>query len=228
MKQIKLNFDEQIRQAFDIKPDISGIIHGNQRRVLRGAPYRIVSLFTSRKSGGGFLLESVPEAIAALCIESSSAVSRFVTQSFRVTLSERHFVLPDFLIERTDGSYLVVEIKASLRGLSREDVQRYDLCAKLLDREGIEFRIFDSYMLPDKFNFLKLKQYHLRGHQRVWSDEAIDIAMNILENASSEKIQAGRLRLIKEGIPSGLADFLVFHKKLSFSDAVNNCVEIAA
>lgn len=228
MYAANLDFYEQIENAFKIQPDLAGIIHGSERKVLRGNPNRIVSLFTSIKADGGFLLESNLERGAAICLESSSSVKRFVTQSLRITLSAKHFVLPDFIVERTDGSYVVLEIKPSIRGLCDENRQRYDLCEKLLDREGVEFRIIDSYMLPTNFEYHKLNMFYMRGHQQVWSHDIIEMAISILERKPSKKIQSGRLNLISEGVPGELCDYLVFHKRLSFTDAINNCVEIAA
>lgn len=228
MHSTKLDFYEQIEAAFLQQPDMAGVIHGSQRPVLRGAPDRVVSLFSSRKTCGSLLLEGVLERAAAICLESSDVVLRYVTQALRVTLSAKHFVIPDFVVERCDGSYVVIEVKSSIKGLSDEKRQRYEMCGKLLDREGIEFRIIDSYMLPTVFEFHKINKLYVQGHQRVWSSDVIDMAMDVLNQNPSKKIQHGRLALASEGLPGELCDYLVFHKKLSFLDAANTTVEIAA
>lgn len=228
MYAANLDFYEQIENAFKIQPDLAGIIHGSERKVLRGNPNRIVSLFTSIKADGGFLLESNLERGAAICLESSSSVKRFVTQSLRVTLSAKHFVLPDFIVERTDGSYVVLEIKPSIKGLSDEDLQRYDLCAKLLSREGIEFRIIDRYMLPTDDQYHELNRLYVNGRKNRWSQEVMEDALEILGQTPRQKIQSGRLQLMREGLPGQLCDLLVFHRKTSFVDAINKTVEIAA
>lgn len=223
-----LDFYEQIEEAFKQAPDITGVIHGSQRRVLRGAPNRVVSLFPSRKAGGGFLVEGELERSVAICLECSSVVLRYATQAMRVTLSARHFVLPDFVVERCDGSYLVIEVKPSIKGLPDDKRQRYELCKNLLDREGIEFRIIDSYMLPTKYEFEKLNMFYVRGSQKIWSNDAIEMAIDILRNHHTQKIVDGRFALKSQGLPSELCDYLVFHKKWSFADAANTTKEIAA
>src|SRR5690606_32204091 len=97
MYNTNLGFDKQIKEAFKLKPDLGGVIHGNQRKVLRGAPFRVVSSFPSRKVGGALLLEGELERATAICLESSNIVSRYITQSMRITLSAKHYVIPDFL-----------------------------------------------------------------------------------------------------------------------------------
>ncbi|MEN0036374.1 MAG: TnsA endonuclease N-terminal domain-containing protein [Cellvibrio sp.] len=228
MYNTNLGFDKQIKEAFKLKPDLGGIIHGSERRVFRGARDRVISSFPSRKIGGALLLEGELERATAICLESSNIVSRYITQSMRIRLSAKHYVIPDFLVERCDRSHVVIEVKPSIKGLPEEKRERYALCSELLKREGIEFRIIDSYILPTRYKFYELKTFYLRGHQHHWSPDAQKMAMQILNEKKIKKIQSGRLQLISEGLPGELCDYLVFHKHYSFIDASNNTVEIAA
>lgn len=223
----KLNYHEQIKQAFSVKPDVAGIIHG-QRQVLEGAPGRRVAIFPSHKSQGSFVLESSLEEATAICIESSMAALRMVTQGLRVDLSANTHVLIDFVVERTDGSFVAIEVKPSLKGLSDSKKERYRQCGELLAREGIEFRIVDRNHLPNKFEVYQLLTLYNRGHQREWSSEIINIALKTILNSNAETLGQARKALQVEDIPAELCEYLVFHKLIAFSDWANTTLEIAA
>ncbi|RYY02205.1 MAG: hypothetical protein EOO53_14315 [Gammaproteobacteria bacterium] len=227
MKGPILGYREQILQTLATKPDLGGIIHG-QRPVLKGNPYRRVSSFYSVKAGGAFLLEGGIEAAVAPCLESSSLISTWGAQGLTVTLSAKEWVLLDFVGRRVDGSLIAFEAKPSIKGLSPGKSERYNHAKNLLDREGIEFRLIDSYMLPTKLKLDQLRTLYTRGHQQNWGIEVIKLATDILHNANCNLIVEARHVLTKAGIPSNLCDYLVFHKIIAFKDAINDTTEIAA
>lgn len=222
-----LGYREQILHALNTKPDLAGIIHG-QRGVLKGSPYRRVCSFPSEKAGGTLLLESGIEAAIGICAESSPGIVKWVTQGLRVALSWKEYVIIDFVARRTDGSLIAFEGKASIKGLSSEKRDRYAYAKDLLRREGIEFQIIDASMLPSKGQLDTLRTFYVRGHQQNWSADIIKLTTELLKSASHRSIIDGRRLLISEKIPANLCDYLVFHRIISFKDAVNDALEIAA
>lgn len=224
---VNLGYYKQINSAFSTPPDLAGVIHG-QRPVLRGAPSRRVSIFSSKKNRGSLILESHLERAAVICLESSSIVSRYVTQALRVDLSAKEYVMPDILVERTDGSFVVIEVKWSIKGLTDFQRRRYAICEDLLDREGIEFRLIDRNHLPDLDHAYRLMTLYTRGHQQEWSPEAIEFATELLTEVPVRTINQARAELVKAALPAALCDYLVFHRKVSFKDSSNDTVEIAA
>lgn len=219
-----LGYREQILNSLSVKPDIGGVIHG-LRPVLRGNPYRRVSSFSSQKAGGTFLLEGGIEATIALCLESSAKIARWATQGIRISLSRKEWVLLDFVAKKVDGSLIAIEGKPSIKGLSPQQLERYRHAENLLDREGIEFKLVDSYMLPTKFQADKLRHLYVRGHQQKWNSEITQIAKSILLSANCKTISQARATLVRENIPAEICDYLVFHKAVSFQDATNNSME---
>jgi hypothetical protein len=222
-----LGYREQILQSLARKPDLSGVIHG-QRPVLKGAPYRRVSTFDSVKSGGTFILECGIEAATAPCIESSRGIARWAAQGLRIELSSTEWLLIDFVAIKTDGSLIALECKASIKGLSADEIERYAIAKDLLAREGIEFRLIDRYMVPTKTKLDELRTYYTRGHHQKWSAAIVEISLDILRSANCPSIAEARRVLASEKIPAHICDYLVFHRMISFKDAVNDSMEIAA
>lgn len=205
---------EQIEQAFNNKPSIAGTLHG-QRKIFQGCYGRRTALFPSTKCNGSIPVESRLELAHAVSLEQDPNVKDFRTQSLKIQLSSCNFSYPDFLIETYDNNYEVHEVKPLISSLSDKDLERFERLSKIFDSIGIKFRLVDKNTLPSEEGLQRLLYLYQRGHRYPWSPLEIDFALKHLQEHQFETINHVHAALQVIGLKCELAEYLLFHKRIT-------------
>lgn len=135
----------QLRQklvtAFARGPDAAGILQG-VRHMRQGKPHVRIVLVPSPKNGGHRIAcEGRLEAALAISLELDPRVRAFRAQPFALPGPNGRALVCDFAVERSDGTYCIVDVKPSGQ-LERPTVQERMRHAKaLLAENGIPHRI---------------------------------------------------------------------------------------
>ena len=135
---------EQIKTAFATEPNIAATIHG-QRKIFQGCYGRRTALFPSKKCSGAIPTESRLELAHAICLERNSSVINYRSQALKIKLSHDQYCYPDFLIQTSDGSYEVHEVKPLISSLALDEYVRFDRLATLLSSVGITFKLSNFF-----------------------------------------------------------------------------------
>lgn len=201
----------QIKEAFRKPPDISGIYQG-QRRIKQGSPNRRTALFPSRKAGGTIPLESKLELAYAIELERNSETTSYRTQSVKILLPKNKFAIPDFLVEKRDGSFEFHEIKPSIENLTFEQNEKISDLKATLHRSNIIYKVIDSKSLKSGITLDKLLTLYSRSHVLAWTTREIEAAINLLHNQKVGTEESYEI-LIKNHLNPRLADYLRFHSE---------------
>jgi len=211
---------EQVVVAFQKRPDVANVLHG-QRRIRQGGRGRRTALFSSIKSGGAVPVESKLELAHAVALERTSHVTRFRTQALCIPLTGRHVAYPDFLVEVASGMFEVHEIKPSIAHLSSDDAQRFAHIERILNRVGIEFRLIDATSLASGRALEETLLSYTRGHAERYSPSQISLAQEVLASKSFAWFSDAYKLLASHHLPPCLADYLAFHGKWSSPPRTN-------
>lgn len=204
---------DQIKMAFATEPNIAATIHG-QRKIFQGCYGRRTALFRSKKCGGAIPTESRLELAHAVCLERNSTVINYRSQALKITLFQKNYCYPDFLIQTIDGSYEVHEVKPSVASLALDEYIRFDRLATLLSSIGITFKLIDQTELPKENQLQQLLYWYQRGHRFDWSKFEIEQALNLLKTKQLENLIQVYQELESIGLKQELGDYLFFHQKL--------------
>ena len=213
---------EQIKMAFATEPNIAATIHG-QRKVFQGCYGRKTALFPSKKCGGAIPTESRLELAHAVCLEQNPTVINYRSQALKIKLSHDQYCYPDFLIQTSDGSYEVHEVKPSISSLALDEYVRFDRLATLLSVVGITFKLIDQTELPTEKQLQQLLYWYQRGHRFDWSKFEIEYALEHLKTKRPESLIQIYKELETIGFKQELGDYLFFHNKFKeFSPKYNH------
>ncbi|WP_295682997.1 TnsA endonuclease N-terminal domain-containing protein [uncultured Nevskia sp.] len=137
----------RIEDAFTRRPDSASILQG-VRAFRKGRPHVRVVLVPSPKNGQHFIAcEGRLEAGFALSLEIDPDVMAFRTQPFLLPSSSGRALVCDFAIQRSDHSYVVVDVKPKGQ-LERESVkQRMRIVRAALSDAGIPHRTITEVKL---------------------------------------------------------------------------------
>lgn len=205
---------EQIRVAFIQKPSIAGTFNG-LRHIHQGCFGRRTSLFPSCKAGGSIASESFLELGYALQLEAHPSVQSFRTQALKIPIGVNQDKFPDFLIRKLNGSFEVREIKPSIEHLTQEQIESYDRLKSILESIDIHFKIIDANSLPSRESITSLLLLYSRGHCRDWKSLEITFATDLLKNYQLESLEQAYSILNENGFAIQLAEYLLFHGKIS-------------
>lgn len=201
---------DQIFVAFQKRPDVANVLHG-QRRIIQGGKGRRTALFSSNKSGGAVPVESKLELAHAVALERSSRVLRFRTQAVCIALTERNIAYPDFLVEVEEGQFEIHEIKPSIPHLSVKDTQRFERIERVLRPFGIEFRVIDAASLVSGRELEEILLNYTRGHAERYTPAQVALALEVLKNKPLAWLSDAYRMLAVHDLPPCLADYLDFH-----------------
>lgn len=205
---------EQIKTAFATEPNIAATIHG-QRKIFQGCYGRRTSLFPSKKCGGAIPTESRLELAHAVCLERNPTVINYRSQALKIKLSHDQHCYPDFLIQTSDGSYEVHEVKPLVSSLALAEYIRFDHLATLLSSVGITFKLIDQTELPTEKQLQQLLYWYQRGHRFDWSEFEIEHALDHLKTTQLENPIQVYKELESIGFKQELGDYLFFHNKFT-------------
>lgn len=207
---VPIHILEQIAAAFQKRPDVANVLHG-QRRIRQGGRGRRTAQFSSTKSGGAVPVESKLELAHAVALERSSRVIRFRTQAICIALTERHVAYPDFLVEVADGKFEIHEIKPSILHLSAEDTQRFERIERVLRSCGVGFRLIDAASLANGQDLEEMLLSYTRGHAERYAPAQISLALEALTNKPLVWFSDAYQLLKDRDLSPCLADYLDFH-----------------
>ena len=213
---------EQIKTAFATEPNIAATIHG-QRKIFQGCYGRRTALFPSKKCSGAIPTESRLELAHAICLERNSSVINYRSQALKIKLSHDQYCYPDFLIQTSDGSYEVHEVKPLISSLALDEYVRFDRLATLLSSVGITFKLIDQTELPTEKQLQQLLYWYQRGHRFDWNEFEIEYALDHLKTKRLENPIQVYKELESIGFKQELGDYLFFHNKFTkFFPQYNN------
>lgn len=208
------NILKQIETAFQTEPTIASTLHG-QRKIFQGCYGRRTALFPSVKCGGAIPIESRLELAHAVILEQDPRIRHYRTQAIRIPLGQNQFCYPDFLIQTTNNSYEIHEVKPSISSLSLEDIEHFGRLSSLLQAIGIVFRLVDRRNLPTNQDLQQLLYWYQRGHLQSWSRYEISLATRLLEQQNFQRLEQIYIALKHENLAPQIGDYLVFHGVIS-------------
>lgn len=211
---------QQIVDAFNKKPDLDGVLHG-QRHISQGSVGKRTGLFSSYKNNGMIPYESQLELAHAIQLERNPSVKYYRTQALKISISHDQFLYPDFLIKYTNEEIAFHEVKHSKRFLDQKDIERYQCLKTLLAPSGISFDIIDRHDLYSEAEAKVLLHYNQRSHARSWSSFEIQFALSLLTPGTS-LIKNQLMSILKNNsLPLELGEFLIFHKYIKLNTPNN-------
>ncbi|MEQ1321637.1 TnsA endonuclease N-terminal domain-containing protein [Acinetobacter guillouiae] len=207
---------QQIVDAFNKKPDLDGVLHG-QRHISQGSVGKRTGLFSSYKNNGMISYESQLELAHAIQLERNPSVKYYRTQALKISISHDQFLYPDFLIKYTNEEIAFHEVKPSKRFLDQEDIERYQRLKTFLAPNGISFDIVDRHELYSDAEVKVLLHYNRRSHARSWSSFEIQFALSLL-TPGKLLIKKKLMSILKNNsLPLELGEFLIFHKYIKLN-----------
>jgi len=207
---------QQIVDAFNKKPDLDGVLHG-QRHISQGSVGKRTGLFSSYKNNGMIPYESQLELAHAIQLERNPSVKCYRTQALKISISQDQFLYPDFLIKYTNEEIAFHEVKPSKRFLDQEDIERYQRLKTFLAPNGISFDIVDRHELYSDAEVKVLLHYNRRSHARSWSSFEIQFALSLLTPGTLQ-IKKQLMSILKNNsLPLELGEFLIFHKYIKLN-----------
>lgn len=139
----------QLNEAFERPLTISGQFLGI-RNIHHGEFNKRTFIFPSYKNDGAFSLESQLELAHAINLERDNRILKYRAQAIKVTLSNKLYTIPDFLILNNLNIYEVHEVKSNLESLSIRQIEKLKLTKEVLKTYNINYKIFDERILPNK------------------------------------------------------------------------------
>jgi hypothetical protein len=209
----QLTIQEQIKTAFESAPSLGGALQGI-RRITHGGKGRRTSLFPSRKNGAALALESRLELAHAVQLERDSTIQQYRAQAIQIALPNGFDAIPDFIVQTTDGNFEVHEVKPSIKHLSIAELTRFQMIEEILDSIRIRFRLIDHNTLPSETAVCHLLQIYARGHIDNFTPLQVQMARRLLIKTIPKHLQDAHATLINAGLPSLLAEHLIFHKAI--------------
>lgn len=208
-----ISIHDQIKIAFEAKPNIAGTLHGI-RKINQGSVGKRTALFPSRKNGGMIPVESRLELAYALELEKDSGVHSYRSQALKITLNESQSVFPDFLIKFNDKKISIHEVKQNKLFLKLKEQERYEYLEKILNYLDINFKIVDQSKLPSQYEFSKWLYLYQRANIQNWSEFQIQTAIAIIpKHHELTLIEIHKLLKINN-LPCELGEYLVFYKDI--------------
>lgn len=222
---IQTNILKQIRIAFESKVNIAATLHG-QRKIYQGAFGRRTSLFPSQKCCGAIPLESRLELAHAICLEQDQNIINYRSQALKILLANEQYCFPDFLVQTQNGNYEVHEVKPSIASLSIDNLNRFSILSDLLHSIDITFKLIDHTDLPSESEISQLLYWYQRGHQYQWSPFEIQYALDHLTLKEFNNSTQVYKTIESIGLKQELADYLIFHKKITINSNNQNSNEV--
>ncbi|WP_137009836.1 TnsA endonuclease N-terminal domain-containing protein [Aquitalea aquatilis] len=208
---------QQAEEAFSRQPDQAGVVHG-LRRITQGARGRRTSLFPSRKNGITMALESQVEVSHCLLLEQDKQVIGYRCQPLEIPYAPGRCYYPDFLVRTHDWRWRVSEIKPDKRHLDAETLLCFETVNTLLAHCGFEFCLVDASDLPRGTHLDNLYWLYCRSAIRSWATQEIELAQQLLSNhPHPTTFGEAQSQFIREGLPSSLVEYLLFHGQLATS-----------
>lgn len=171
------------------------------------------SLFPSQKSKGLICLESNLERAHALSLERNEDIDNYRTQSVKLYLNEKEYVIPDFLVLR-NGRFEIHEIKANLSIINEKQKNRFNLIQLLLEYHSIKFRKFDHKDLPDHHQINTLNHCYQKVIRNKINHHDIKLAEEILCKRKFKTINDIYQILFEKNISAINGDYLIFYNRI--------------
>ncbi len=213
---IQPNILEQIRTAFESTANVAATLHG-QRKIYQGAFGRRTSLFPSEKCCGAIPLESRLELAHAISLEQDPNILNYRSQALKISLANKQYCFPDFLVQTKEGAYEVHEVKPSIASLSTDDLNRFAILSDLLHSIDITFKLIDHTDLPSETEISQLLYWYQRGHRFNWNTFEINYAIDQLKLKEFHNSNQVYRTLELIGLKPELADYLFFHQKITIN-----------
>jgi hypothetical protein len=213
---IQPNILEQIRTAFESTANVAATLHG-QRKIYQGAFGRRTSLFPSEKCCGAIPLESRLELAHAISLEQDPNILNYRSQALKISLANKQYCFPDFLVQTKEGAYEVHEVKPSIASLSTDDLNRFAILSDLLHSIDITFKLIDHTDLPSETEISQLLYWYQRGHRFNWNTFEINYAIDQLKLKEFHNSNQVYRTLESIGLKPELADYLFFHQKITIN-----------
>ena len=213
---IQPNILEQIRTAFESTANVAATLHG-QRKIYQGAFGRRTSLFPSEKCCGAIPLESRLELAHAISLEQDPNILNYRSQALKISLANKQYCFPDFLVQTKEGAYEVHEVKPSIASLSTDDLNRFAILSDLLHSIDITFKLIDHTDLPSETEVSQLLYWYQRGHRFNWNTFEINYAIDQLKLKEFHNSNQVYRTLESIGLKPELADYLFFHQKITIN-----------
>lgn len=213
---IQPNILEQIRTAFESTANVAATLHG-QRKIYQGAFGRRTSLFPSEKCCGAIPLESRLELAHAISLEQDPNILNYRSQALKISLANKQYCFPDFLVQTKEGAYEVHEVKPSIASLSTNDLNRFAILSDLLHSIDITFKLIDHTDLPSETEISQLLYWYQRGHRFNWNTFEINYAIDQLKLKEFHNSNQVYRKLESIGLKPELADYLFFHQKITIN-----------
>lgn len=211
---IQPNILDQIRTAFESTANVAATLHG-QRKIYQGAFGRRTSLFPSEKCCGAIPLESRLELAHAISLEQDPNILNYRSQALKISLANKQYCFPDFLVQTKEGAYEVHEVKPSIASLSTDDLNRFAILSDLLHSIDITFKLIDHTDLPSEIEISQLLYWYQRGHRFNWNTFEINYAIDQLKLKEFDNSTQVYRTLESLGLKPELADYLFFHQKIT-------------
>jgi len=213
---IQTSILEQIRIAFESTANVAATLHG-QRKIYQGTFGRRTSLFPSEKCCGAIPLESRLELAHAISLEQDQNILNYRSQALKISLANKQYCFPDFLVQTKEGAYEVHEVKPSIASLSTDDLNRFAILSDLLHSIDITFKLIDHTDLPSETEISQLLYWYQRGHRFNWNTFEINYAIDQLKLKEFHNSNQVYRTLESIGLKPELADYLFFHQKITIN-----------
>lgn len=211
LKDLNKDILNKIALAFQKKAHVSSKLVGERK--FKSSPINRVSLLPSIKNKGLICVESNLELSHAISLERDNDVFQYRTQAVKIHLSDRHFIIPDFIVKKIN-TIEVHEIKANRRRLSSTQLSRFELAEKTLELFSIKFSLFDHNDLLSPDEALLLNISYQRANQQKISQKQINSIRSILLNKEFKKPNDLYIFFRKNGLTTNLADYFIFYEKI--------------
>ena len=203
-------------KTFESTANVAATLHG-QRKIYQGAFGRRTSLFPSEKCCGAIPLESRLELAHAISLEQDPNILNYRSQALKISLANKQYCFPDFLVQTKEGAYEVHEVKPSIASLSTDDLNRFAILSDLLHSIDITFKLIDHTDLPSETEISQLLYWYQRGHRFNWNTFEINYAIDQLKLKEFHNSNQVYRTLESIGLKPELADYLFFHQKITIN-----------
>lgn len=211
LEHLNQNLHEKFEDAFRKQTHVSSKFIG-ERRIKSRIGSR-VSLFPSTKNEGLICLESNLELAHAISLERDENILQYRTQAVQIFISDQHFIIPDFIIKKSNG-FEVHEIKPNLKTISERIFSRFKIAEEILKNHCIKFKTFDRHNLLSKQDYLFLNISYQRANHKILNKSDLDKAEIIINNAKFKRKEDLYLLMQSNNLNPMIADYFIFYKKI--------------
>lgn len=212
-RHVATNIRRQIEEAFAKKPDEAGILQG-VRYLRGGVTGKRIVLHPSAKNGGTIPCEGRPEGNYAASLEIDPRVKGFRGQPVEIPGPHGGTLVPDFVIQYTDDTYALADVKAAGKLLEPDVAERMHWIRRVLSQARIPHHIITAEALQSEPH--RTIRRALRKGARINAHLCIQKAAEAIVRPGPTTVQRLRQELVALGYPSFAVEKLVLMERLSF------------